>query len=300
MTAESLARLVQSFFRLHLIERRGVSRHTVRAYRDALRLFLLFAATRARRDVAELTIEDLKRDTVLEFLTDLEGTRGNSTSTRNARLAAIHAFYRFVISEEPATMQLCQQVLSLPYKRMPVRTATFLDHEQVNHLFSSLDRASLLGRRDLTLLCFLYNTGARAQEVVDIRLPAVRLDSPAQVRLLGKGQKERLCPLWSETVELVRAMLRDRQVSAGENVSLFVNAAGRSLTRFGLRHIVRTRIAEAATSMPSLRGKKISPHTFRHTTALHLIQAGVELNVVRSWLGHASIETTHAYVEIDM
>lgn len=299
-TAESLARLVQSFFRLHLVERRGVSRHTVRAYRDAIRFFLCFVAARREKDVAELTFEDLHRDTLLEFLADLESTRGNSASTRNARLAAIHAFYRFIATEEPAMMALCQQVLSVPYKRTGIRTATFLDRGEVEHLLSSIDRTGVLGRRDLALFSFLYNTGARAQEVVELRMPAVRLDSPSQVRILGKGRKERLCPLWPETVQLLRDMLRERRIDGSEDSPLFVNAVGRSLTRFGLRHIIRTRVAQAAITMASLRPKKVSPHTFRHTTALHLIQSGVELNVVRSWLGHASIETTHAYVEIDM
>ena len=156
------------------------------------------------------------------------------------------------------------------------------------------------GRRDAALLWFLYNTGARAQEVVDTRLSAVRFDAPAQVRLNGKGRKERLCPLWVETVQRLRHMLRDRQGDQNADEPLFLNATGRPLTRFGLRFIVRRCVTSASASHPELSRKLISPHTFRHTTALHLLQSGVELNVVRSWLGHASIETTHAYMEIDM
>ena len=156
------------------------------------------------------------------------------------------------------------------------------------------------GLRDAALLHFLYNTGARAQEVVDLQLPSVRLATPAQVRIMGKGRKERLCPLWHETGVLIKDMLMDRGVELHQDVPLFVSTIGRPLTRFGLGHIIRMRVASAASTMPSLAEKKITPHTFRHSTALHLLQSGVEINMVRSWLGHASIETTHSYVEIDM
>jgi site-specific recombinase XerD len=152
----------------------------------------------------------------------------------------------------------------------------------------------------VALLQFLYNTGARAQEVVDLRLPAIRFDQPPQVRLFGKGRKERLCPLWPETAELLSIMLRDRGVQAAEDVALFVNSNGHSLTRFGLLHIVHERVKVAALSRPALSKIRITPHTFRHSTALHLLQSGVELNVVRCWLGHASIETTHGYIEVDL
>ncbi len=296
----SLADLIQAFFRRHLIATRGVSPHTLSAYRDAIRRLLTFAAGHRRCNVVNLSIDDLGRDTVLAFLEYLEQQRGNAAVTRNARLAAIHALYRFIAVEDPTVLAVCQQVLAIPSKVTPSRAVTCLARADIEHLLSSIDRASARGRRDVALLQFLYNTGTRAQEVVDVCLPAVRFDAPAQVRLLGKGRKERLCPLWAETIDLVRAMLRDRGVQLTDHVPLFVNATGRVLTRFGLRHIVHQRVAAAAVSRPMLAKIRITPHTFRHTTALHLLQAGVDLNVVRSWLGHASIETTHAYVEIDL
>jgi len=301
MTATlSLADLIQGFFRRHLVVTRGVSPHTLRAYRDAIRALLMFAARRSGREVVQLTIDDIARPTVLAFLEDLETQRGNAVVTRNARLAALHSLYRFIGAEDPASTAVCQQVLAIPYKRTPARSVTCLTRADVEHVLSSIDRSTPLGRRDVALLQFLYNTGARAQEVVDVCLRAVRLEAPAQVRLLGKGRKERLCPLWPETTGLLRSMLKDRRVDPADDRPVFVNANDRPLTRFGLRHIVRTCVATAARSRPSLAKIRISPHTFRHTTALHLLQAGVELNVVRSWLGHASIETTHAYIEIDL
>lgn len=301
MTASlPLADLIQTFFRRHLVVTRGVSPHTLHAYRDAIRALLQFAATRSGRPVVELALDDVGRSTVLAFLEHLERDRRNAAVTRNARLAALHSLYRFMGAEDPASTATCQHVLAIPYKRTPARSVTCLTRADVEHLLGTIDQSTALGRRDVALLQFLYNTGARAEEVVTVRLPAVRVDAPAQVRLLGKGRKERLCPLWTETTALLCRMLKDRRVEAADDRPLFVNANDRPLTRFGLRHIVRTRVAAAARSRPALAKLRISPHTFRHTTALHLLQAGVELNVVRSWLGHASIETTHSYVEIDL
>jgi len=300
LTTLSLAALIQAFFRRHLIATRGVSPHTLHAYWDAIRGLLKFAAARHRCSVVELALDHIGRDTVLAFLEHLEQQRGNAAVTRNARLAAIHSLYRFMAAEEPAALYLCQQVVAIPYKRVPARCVTCLPRTDIEHLLSTIDRSNAPGRRDGALLQFLYNTGARAQESVDVRLPAVRFEAPAQVHLFGKGQKERSCPLWSETIELLRAMLKDRKMQSTEEGHLFLNAAGRPLTRFGLRHIVRARVAAATASRPTLAKTRISPHSFRHATALHLLQSGVELNVVRSWLGHASIETTHAYIEIDL
>jgi site-specific recombinase XerD len=296
----AFTRLMQDFFRSHLIARRDVSLNTVYAYRDSIRLLLTFAASATHTDVTRLTLDNLGRKTVLAFLDHLEKKRHNSASTRNTRLAAIHSFFRFASVEDPASLDLCRQVLSIPYKRTSSRVVTCLERAEVEHILRQIDRRAVAGRRDVAMLQFLYNTGARAQEVVDLRLPAIRLGNPAQARIVGKGRKERLCPLWPETVALIRDMLRDRKLDGKDDVPLFLNAVGRPLTRFGLRHIVHTRVSLAARSRPSLAAKKVTPHTFRHTTALHLLQCGVELNVVRSWLGHASIETTHGYVEIDM
>lgn len=296
----SLPDLVQAFFRRHLIGMRGVSPHTLAAYRDAIRRLLLFAAGSRHCAVVQLSLDDLGRDTVLAFLEYLEQQRGNAAVTRNARLAAIHALFRFIAMEDPTALAVCQRVLAIPAKQTPSRSVTCLARADIEHLLSSIDRTSARGRRDVALLQFLYNTGARAQEVIEVRLPAVRFEAPAQVRLLGKGRKERLCPLWPETIALLRAMLTDRGVLLTNDVPLFVNANRHTLTRFGLRHIVHKRVVWATVSRATLAKTRITPHTFRHTTALHLLLVGVDLNVVRSWLGHASIETTHAYIEIDL
>lgn len=296
----TLARVLQDFFRIHLVAHRNVSPHTLRAYRDALVLLLRFAADRRGRNASTLELTDLDRDVVLAFLDSLELNRGNCVRTRNARLAALHSFFRYVATEAPAVAAQCQTILGIPIKRGDHGTVSCLDRAEVEHLLAAPDRQSRKGRRDAALLWFLYNTGARAQEVVDARIVDVRFTAPAQVRLRGKGRKERLCPLWPQTVTVLRHMLRDRQVAEDSLEPLFLSTAGRSMTRFGLRHIVRECVNHASATRPELRARRINPHTFRHTTALHLLQSGVELNVVRSWLGHASIQTTHAYIEIDI
>lgn len=298
--ANSLPRLLQDFFRIHLVARRNLSQHTVRAYRDTMVLLLRFAAARAGHSVTALDLTCLDRPTVFAFLEDLETTRGNGIRTRNHRLAAIHSFFRYVAAEEPAAAALCQGILGIPVKRGTQSTITCLSREEIGYLLDAPDCSQPDGRRDAALLWFLYNTGARAQEVADVHLPAIRFSAPAQVRLMGKGRMERLCPLWSETIQRLRHMLRDRLTDEKADEPLFLNAARRPLTRFGLRFIVRQYVNRVAASHPEVVSKSISPHTFRHTTALHLLQSGVELNVVSAWLGHASIETTHAYMEIDM
>jgi integrase/recombinase XerD len=186
LTTLSLATLIQTFFRQHLIAVRGVSPHTLHAYRDAIRGLLKFAATRHQCSVVELALDHIGRDTVLAFLDHLEQQRGNAAVTRNARLAAIHSLYRFMAAEDPAALGVCHQVVAIPFKRVPARTITCPPRTDIEHLLKTIDRSRALGRRDVALLQFLYNTGARAQETVDVRLPAVRFEAPAQVRLFGK------------------------------------------------------------------------------------------------------------------
>jgi site-specific recombinase XerD len=294
----SLPHSLEDFFRLHLVARRNLSPNTVHTYRDALVLLLRFAAKRARRQVADLDFEHVGQEIVLAFLDDLETSRGNSIRTRNARLAVIRSFFRFVAAEEPACSAQCRRILAVPFKRRAHVPPVCLDRADVDRLLAMPDVTTHAGRRDAALFWFLYNTGARAQEVVDVHLGDIRFTPPLQVRLRGKGRKERLCPLWPQTVALLRDMIRDHPGATDER--LFRNYAGRPLTRFGLGDIVRRYAARSTLTGQRRPSPRISPHTFRHTTALHLLQSGVDITVVRSWLGHASIETTHEYVEIDM
>lgn len=300
MTTSDLGTLLRNFFEQHLVAQRGLSTHTVLAYRDTWKLLLQFAARRHRKTCASLTLADLKADTVRRFLEHLEQERHNAVSTRNNRLAAVHAFFQYVAQTDPRELTHCQSVLAVPFKRHAQRVPEYLERKEVLQIFSQINCRTALGRRDDSLLRLLYNTGMRAQELVSLDVNHVRFSRPYLVRILGKGRKERTCPLWAETIQALKTYLAARTVRMDEAVPLFVNAQGNRLTRFGLRHIIAHRVAKAANVCPSLFTRKVTPHTWRHTTAMHLLQSNVDLNMIRSWLGHASIETTNTYVEIDL
>jgi len=295
-----IAPLIQAFFHDFLVAQRGLSPHTIAAYRDSIKLFLNFAAGRLQKPVDKLTVEDFQDKLVVAFLDNLETSRANSTRTRNARLAALHALFRYIAGQQPQAMGSCQQICALPAKRTTHNTIEYLEDNEIRAVLGSVDQSSRNALRDYALLLFLYNTGARAQEVVDLRIDKLRFEMPYQVKLLGKGRKERACPLWPETVQALRNYLEHREPSATECPSVFLNANGKPITRFGIRYIVRQHAAKAAEACASIKAKKVSPHTVRHTTAMHLLQSGNDIHVVKDWLGHADLNTTHAYVEIDM
>ncbi len=292
--------LIRRFFEHHLVSERGLSGHTVLTYRDAWKLFLQFASTHHSKACTKLALEDLTADTVRQFLSHLEQKRKNTIQTRNNRLAAIHSFFKYLATIDPRHLNQCKAILGVPFKRRAARVPVYLEREEVLKVFAAIDVRTMRGQRDDALLRLLYNTGMRAQEVVSLDIHHLRLSRPYHVLIHGKGQKERTCPLWKETVQALKSYLERRAVGLNDAAPLFVNADGNRLTRFGVRYIVAHRVAEAAAACPSLLTRKVTPHTWRHTTAMHLLQSNVDLRMIRSWLGHASIETTNTYVEIDL
>ena len=299
-TGVEVSKPMTSFFGHYLVNQRGFSGNTVLSYRDSMKLFLNFAMGIARKKCTELLVDDLNADTVRKFLDHVENDEKNSVRTRNNRLAAIHSFFKYLSCMEPRCLSLCQEVLLVPFKRHAARVAEYLEREEVLGIFQHIDFKKPHGRRDDAILRMLYNTGMRAQELVDLNIDNVRFSRPQYVRIRGKGNKERTCPLWQETVNALKSYVESRSLHPNDPFPLFMNACGIRITRFGLIHIIRRRVAAAADTCPSLMTRKISPHTLRHTTAMHLLQYDVELNMIRSWLGHSSIETTHGYVEIDL
>jgi integrase/recombinase XerD len=291
---------IRRFFEERLTAERALSRHTILAYRDALRLFLVFAAKQRRKECVDLSIEDLTPELVRRFLDHLEKDRGNTARSRNARLAALHAFFRYLATLDPRWMFQSRGVLEIPFKRHAARVVEYLERDEVAHVFRHLDPHGRHGLRDLAVLRMLYNTGARAEELMSMDINQVRFAGPQSVLIKGKGYKERTCPLWPETIKAVKKYLASRGANAGDHSPLFLNAKGARLSRFGLRYIVARRVLAATETCPTLLTRKVGPHTFRHTTAMHLLQRNTDLNMIRSWLGHSSIETTHGYVEIDL
>jgi len=296
----TLARALRGFFAEYLPEVRGVSPHTVRSYRDALALLLRFIANRKSRSVVKLDLEDFEPDTVLAFLEHLEKDRGNSIATRNVRLAALHAFVRYVAGRYPELMETCQRILAVPFKRGPTPSVEYLEATEVQAILEAPDRRTPNGRRDHVLLLTLFNTGARVQELLDVRPQDLQLERPFLVRLFGKGRKQRICPLWPHTAQVLRVLVDEVGLSPLSSQRLFRNRRGEPLTRFGVRYLMDKYAKLAQPSAPTLRCKRIHPHTFRHSTAVHLLQAGVDLVSISHWLGHASIETTNRYAAVDL
>jgi site-specific recombinase XerD len=270
----------------------------VRSYRDTWRLFLRFAAERHKRPVAELTLTDLTATEVAAFLQHSEQARKVSIGTRNCRLAALRSFYGFVAEREPTAIAQCAAVRHIPTKKAPKPAAQYLEPNEIEAILAQPDRATLEGQRDHALLSFLYNTGARIQEALDVCPEAIRFESPMSVRLFGKGRKERICPLWPETVALLKALLRRQPRTATE--PLFVNRYGGPLGASGARFKLAQYVRAAAVITPSLSSKGVSPHRFRHATAVHLVAAGVDVTVIRSWLGHVHLDTTNHYAQANL
>jgi site-specific recombinase XerD len=290
--------LLHAFFHDWLVEQRNVSHHTVLSYRDSWRMFLRFVAVQKATTVARLKMDDLTEVRVLAFLEDIEQVRKSSIGTRNCRLAALHSFFSFVADREPLAAAQCAAVLRIPNKKTTKAETDGLDEEEITAILSQPDRSKIEGQRDHVLLAVLYNTGARIQEALDLSSQSVRWESPFQVRLLGKGRKERRCPLWPETVELLKALLKRKP--RGEGEPIFVNRYGQPLKASGVRFKLKQYVAAAAQKVPSLAGKRVSPHKFRHATAVSLVAAGVDVTVIREWLGHESLDTTNIYARTSL
>lgn len=289
---------VRRFLLEHLIGERNLPRNTQQSYRDMFCLLVPFVAGQCKKTVDRLLIEDVSAEQVREFLSQVEDQRQCSVSTRNQRLAAIHAFARFVGERNPESLPWCNQVRAVPFKRAGKNPLPYLDKPELDALLEAPDRRTKQGFRDHTILLFLYNSGARASEAVHVTVGDLEWDpsGAGSVKLRGKGGKVRFCPLWTRTMNELRPLIQGRGVA--EN--LFLNRYGRPLTRFGVYSLVERHAASAAEKLHSIANKRVSPHTIRHTTATHLLRAGVDINTIRAWLGHVSIDTTNIYAEIDL
>lgn len=297
MTAP-LGALLQACLADELPLQRGLRPSSVKAYRDALRLFLSFLADDLRCRLTRLSPEALTLDRVLRFLQYLEGHRHNHRRTRNHRLSILRAFFDFLARRCPELLDVAQQVGGIPVKRVAPPETRFLERDQIEMLFRRLPSEGRLALRDRAILLFLYNTGARVQEVADLRVENLDLGSQPCVRLHGKGDKWRICPLWPSTADLLTRVLRDTGVAAASTRAVFVSYGTRALTRFGVYKVVRRHTSQLETRQATPAAHHVSPHVFRHTAAVHLLEAGVDVNVIRGWLGHVSLDTTNRYAEI--
>jgi len=293
--AQALGPVLHSFFASHLITVKGLRPASVRSYRDTVRLFLVFIAADKGCKITRLTLTDLTFDRVVAFLRHLEQDRGNHARTRNQRLAALHCLFDYIAGREPEMLATCQQVAAIPIKRTAPPETQFLERDEIEDLLRRLPRDGPLALRDRALILFLYNTGARAQEVAGLRAEHLDLGEHPLARLHGKGGKWRTCPLWQQTARLLATLLDPAGPPPTPGAPVFA-AHGQPLTRYGIYKIIRR---HASRFDDPRTGRRVSPHTFRHTAAVHLLEAGVEVNVIRSWLGHADLATTNRYAEIN-
>lgn len=295
----SLASALHGFLTDYLPRQRAMSADTIHSYRDSLKLFLQFPAGK-KVDPSQLTLDQLTPERVTDFLQHLEVNRHNSASTRNVRLSALHSFFRYVGAHYPEHLATAQRILSIPFKRTALREVQHLELSEVQSILRGIDRSRRHGHRDLVLLSFMFNTGARVSEVVGLQACDLTLGSSASVRLRGKGRKERTCPLWPETARALRTHLEQCQIGLHEPRSVFLNHRGQPLTRFGVRLILQKHVRKAGMSLPSLKHKRLHPHSVRHSTAVHLLRSGVDLSTIANWLGHVSVNTTNKYLTLDL
>jgi site-specific recombinase XerD len=302
MTAQAdtpgFAALVRQFFCGRLVAQQNASARTVASYRDTFRLLLNFFAECRGRPPSALSMADLDAPAILAFLDHLEQVRGNCVRTRNARLAALRSFLKFAAARDPACLPAVQRVLAIPMKRFGRPLMGYLSRDEVAVILAAPDGSTWSGQRDRVLFALMYNTGARVSEAIGLRRSDVELAPSRTARIEGKGRKQRIIPLWPSTAARLREWLP--RIGPDPGSPLFPNTHGRPLSRSGVEDRLREAVRLAVARCPTLTGRRISPHTLRHTTAMHLLQSGVDITVIALWLGHEGTETTHHYVEADL
>jgi integrase/recombinase XerD len=294
----SFPELLQAFFTQRLMHQRQASPHTIASYRDTFRLLLAYAQRELGKQPTQLEIADLNASFIGSFLNHLEQERGNTPRTRNVRLAAIHAFFRFVSFREPSCTALAQQVMALPMKRFKRKEIQFLTHAEMEELLAAPDTTTWLGRRDRALLLVALQTGLRVAELANLRRQDVVLETGPHIRCFGKGRKERCTPLRKESADVLRAWLKEHDCPPSG--FLFPGVRGARLSTDAIQDRLKKHLETARRNCSSLRKKRISPHALRHTTAMELLQAGVDCSIIAMWLGHESIETTRMYLHADI
>lgn len=298
LKSPSFPTLLQDFFCQRLIAQRNASARTVASYRDSFRLLLRYAHSHLRKAPAALSLTDLNAPFILSFLDYLEKERGNSVRSRNARLSAVRSFLRYASFRDPEALTTIQSVLAIPTKRFDRPLLGFLTRDEIQAILLAPDQSTWSGQRDHIMLATFYNTGARVSEIIALRIMDVVLGRDASVHIRGKGRKARVTPLWRSTAKLLQTW--STHIRRAPDAPVFPNRDGAPLSRSGIEQRLRKAVEVAQVSCPTLCGRRISPHTLRHTTAMHLLQSGIDITVIALWLGHESPATTHRYIEADL
>lgn len=292
--------LLQAFFMDYMYSQKRASPCTVESYRDTFRLLFEFLRGLTGKEPSALVISDLDAPSILKFLNHVEADRHNQVQSRNVRLAAIRSFCRMVALRDPGSVGIVTRVLSIPVKRSDKRLIGYLTRTEMDAVLAAHNLANWVGRRDHALLLTLYNTGARVSEMTALKRQQVQFGIKSFVQFTGKGRKERAVPLWPTTTRVLQSWFNEVESDKRNGAIAFPNGRGKALSRDGVNYLLQECVARAAAKCPSLANKRISPHVFRHSTAMHLLQSGVDITVIALWLGHESIQTTHRYVEADL
>jgi len=301
MKSNDIQALIQKYFLQWLMTQRNVSPETIKAYRDTFRLYLRYIEASHNVTPAKMSITQFDAEHILGFLSHLDKGRGNSPRTINNRLAALHSFVKYLIFELPEYSRLLSRSLQVPFKKIERRQMEFLTEDEFAAMKNACKTGTTLGRRYMLMLLLLYNTGVRVSELIGLTLDNIHFDNQntaAYIRVHGKGRKERNVPLWDSTAKYLADYLRDH--CRKEHGNLFANCTDGNLTRSGVRYRLDCLQKKASVTIPSLKKKNVTPHTFRHTTALRMLQSGIDISTIAIWLGHESIITTHKYMEADL
>lgn len=291
---------IRRFLLEHVIRLKNYSRNTLKSYKDTFKLLMRSLSETAKKDVDDIDVEDVTSDRVMAFLDSLENERKCSVRTRNQRLSAVSVLAGYIALNAVEFVDWCGRVKAVPKKKTMTRVITYLERSELNAIFDAINQSTWLGKRDHALLMFMYNTGARADEASNIRIGDISFPTSTNhipvVTIIGKGRKTRICPLWKETCNEIRSLISGH----GDSEYVFLNRQGEKITRFGIYEMLERYVKVASKNAPSILAKRPTPHTIRHTTATHLLQAGVDINTIRGWLGHVSVDTTNIYAEVDM
>lgn len=298
MSNQTLFHLIGLFFNQRLISQLHASANTIASYRDTFKLLLIYAGKKLGKSPANLTIEELNAELIGDFLNYLEEDRRNSIRTRNARLAAIHSFFRYIAYQQPQHGNPVQRILNIPQKKSDKRIITYLTDEEVKSILEAPDRTSWIGKRDHALLLTAIQTGLRVSELIELKIEQIKWGVGAHIRCVGKGRKERCTPLTNQTEKILREWLKEN--NAGLSFFVFPSIRGRKLSRDAVEKLVKKYASKAKTTCPTLKDKNITPHVLRHTTAVSLLHAEVDTSLIALYLGHESVETTQIYLKADL
>ena len=298
MKTKNLSELIQAFFTDYLISQRQVSEHTISSYRDTFRLFLLFIKHKLKKEPSAVELDDITVDLIKSFLKNMEEVRNISIRSRNQRLAAIHSCFHYAAFLYPERSGLVQQILAIPHKKHEYPLIQYLTDDEIDALLNVPDQTTWLGRRDYTLILLAIRTGLRVSEIISLRLSDITLSTGAHIRCFGKGGKERSTPITKKTASIVKSWIAKCKLN--EDDLVFTNARRSMLSRDGFRYILNKHIKRTSDTCGTLKKKRISPHSLRHTTAMQLLQSGVDPMIIAIWLGHESVETTQIYIKADL